>query len=37
MKTKEYAMMPLFDKFIRDSMKGRRLKSYGTLIKRIMC
>jgi hypothetical protein len=34
MKTKEYTMLPLFEKFIRDSLKGRRLKPDGTLMKK---
>jgi integrase len=33
MTTKEHLLLPLFDKFIKDSYKGRRLKADGTRIK----
>ena len=30
---KEYALLPLFEKFLKDSHKGKRLKADGTKIK----
>jgi hypothetical protein len=33
MTAKEHLLLPLFDKFIKDSYKGRRLKADGTRIK----
>ena len=33
MTAKEYAILPLFEKFLKDSHKGKRLKADGTKIK----
>ena len=33
MTAKEYALLPLFEKFLKDSRKGKRLKADGTKIK----
>lgn len=32
MKVKEYAIVPLFERFIKESINGRRLKKDGTSI-----
>ena len=34
MNAKEYALLPLFEKFLKDSNKGKRLKADGTKIKK---
>ncbi len=34
MTAKEYALLPLFEKFLKDSSKGKRLKADGTKIKK---